>query len=369
MKNKCIICGKEFESKTIRAKYCSKVCANRNRFNRTREEWHQEMLSAYDEVKRLYDLGLNDIQIAEKVGRSNSWVRSARLTLGLEKQLTPIQKKVFELRNQGKCCVEIADLLKINYRIVHQASKAIGKPFTEEEKLHSIEIGKRKALEIQYGNINDVQIKFISEHHPSFIWVSGTHGGNDFMELKCRKCNSVIRKSAVTVRKAKTINCPVCAEIHKQEQIQERENERIKREQAKIERFWSQNFEQASFNMKECPECGLLFIGKYKYCSDDCKRKSLNRKMDQRIRKKYKSNTDITLKKLFNRDKGVCWLCGDKCDYEDYSRDEKGSFIAGKNYPSIDHVYPLSKGGVHSWNNVRLAHFYCNTIKSDKVVS
>ena len=369
MEKICVVCGKSFEAKTKRAKYCCKVCANHSRFNRTREEWHQDVLSTYDEVKKLYDLGLNDVQIAKQIGKSSVLVRNVRLKLNLKKQLTPIQKNVLELRNQGKCCVEIADLLKIDCKIVQQASKAIGMPFTEEEKLLSIEIGKAKAIKNHYGDIDGLQIKFIEEHHPSFIWVSGTHGGNDFMELKCRKCNSVIRKSAVTVRKAKTINCPVCAEIHKQEQIQERENERIKREQAKIERFWSQNFEQASFNMKECPECGLLFIGKYKYCSDDCKRKSLNRKMDQRIRKKYKSNTDITLKKLFNRDKGVCWLCGDKCDYEDYSRDEKGSFIAGKNYPSIDHVYPLSKGGVHSWNNVRLAHFYCNTIKSDKVVS
>lgn len=365
----CVVCGKKFEAQTNRAKYCSKVCANHSRFKQTQRERHEKAFFDCNEVEKLYNLGLNDIQIAEQLERSITWVRNARLELGLKKQLTLRQKEVLELRKQGKCCVEIADLLGIERTNVKVIAKKIGMPFSEQEIQKSIEIGKKKALKIQFGDINDVQIRFIEDHHPSFIWVSGTHGGNDFMELKCRKCNSVIRKSAVTVRKAKTINCPVCSKIHKQEQIQERENERIKREQAKIERFWSQNFEQASFNMKECPECGLLFIGKYKYCSDDCKRKSLNRKMDQRIRKKYKSNTDITLKKLFNRDKGVCWLCGDKCDYEDYSRDEKGSFIAGKNYPSIDHVYPLSKGGVHSWNNVRLAHFYCNTIKSDKVVS
>lgn len=42
--------------------------------------------------------------------------------------------------------------------------------------------------------------------------------------------------------------------------------------------------------------------------------------------------------------------------------------VVGKTYPSIDHVFPLSKGGLHSWDNVKLAHHYCNTIKSDKVV-
>ena len=327
--------------------------------------------SDYSEVKKYYDLGLNYIQIAKQVGMSVSWVHNARWTLGLKKQLTPIQKKVLELRKQGKCCAEIADLLKIDCRIVQQASKAIGMPFTEEEKLRSIEIGKRKAIEIKYGNINDVQIEFIAEHHPSFIWVSGTHGGNGFMEIQCKECKSIIKRSSVTLRHRDNAQCPICSEMLKQKQIEEeRERRRERREQERINRFWNQTFEQSSFNLKSCPECGLFFIGKTKYCSEDCKRKNQNRKMDHRIRKIYKkSNTDITLKKLFNRDKGVCWICGDKCDYEDYSRDEKGSFIVGKNYPSIDHVYPLSKGGSHSWDNVKLAHFYCNTIKSDKVVS
>lgn len=367
MEKICVVCGNRFEAKTNRAKYCSKVCANHSRFKQTQRERHEKAFFDCNEVEKLYNLGLNDIQIAEQLERSITWVRNARLELGLKKQLTSRQKEVLELRNQGKCCVEIADLLKIDCKIVQQASKAIGKPFTEEEKLRSIEIGKRKAIKTKYGDINDVQIRFIEEHHPSWIWVSGTHGGNGFMEIQCKECKSIIKRSAVTLRKRDNTQCPICSEILKQKQIEE---ERKKREQDKINRFWNQDFEQSSFNWKSCSECGLFFIGKTKYCSEDCKRKNQNRKMDHRIRNIYKkSNTDITLKKLFNRDKGICWICGNKCDYEDYSRDEKGSFIVGKNYPSIDHVYPLSKGGLHTWNNIKLAHCYCNTIKSDKVVS
>ena len=41
------------------------------------------------------------------------------------------------------------------------------------------------------------------------------------------------------------------------------------------------------------------------------------------------------------------------------------TFISGNNYPSIDHVIPVSKGGTHTWDNVKLAHRHCNTMKSN----
>jgi len=44
------------------------------------------------------------------------------------------------------------------------------------------------------------------------------------------------------------------------------------------------------------------------------------------------------------------------------------TFIAGNMYPSIDHVVPLSRGGLHEWGNVKLAHRICNSIKKDNDV-
>ena len=76
---------------------------------------------------------------------------------------------------------------------------------------------------------------------------------------------------------------------------------------------------------------------------------------------------DITLEALFRRDKGVCHICGGQCDWEDMRYNADGYKIAGDMYPSIDHVMPVSKGGLHAWSNVRLAHRYCNTIKCDAV--
>lgn len=77
------------------------------------------------------------------------------------------------------------------------------------------------------------------------------------------------------------------------------------------------------------------------------------------------ADRDITLLELFDRDKGICQICGKRCDYHDYELRDK-VFIAGNFYPSIDHIKPLSKGGSHTWDNVQLAHRQCNSIKNAK---
>ena len=123
-----------------------------------------------------------------------------------------------------------------------------------------------------------------------------------------------------------------------------------------------------------CECCGELFIPKRnnnKYCSEHCKKKANNKKRetvrDKRLKENGEIDLTITLEKLYKRDDGVCKICGKKCDYNDYKKDENGTFIAGNNYPSIDHIIPISKGGQHIWENVQLAHMWCNSIKNNKV--
>ena len=70
----------------------------------------------------------------------------------------------------------------------------------------------------------------------------------------------------------------------------------------------------------------------------------------------------ITLKALIERDNGVCQICGRPVDINDV----KDGHIR-KNYPTIDHIIPLSKGGPHTWNNVQLAHMGCNSGKCDRI--
>lgn len=71
-----------------------------------------------------------------------------------------------------------------------------------------------------------------------------------------------------------------------------------------------------------------------------------------------KYDSTVTLSKLIVRQKGICQICGKAVD----ESDRRGNII-GCDYPSIDHIKPISKGGSHTWDNVQLAHMKCNSLK------
>lgn len=61
---------------------------------------------------------------------------------------------------------------------------------------------------------------------------------------------------------------------------------------------------------------------------------------------------EITLNKVYERDNGICQLCRTFCN---------------KANASIDHKIPISRGGAHTWDNVQLAHFNCNSAKGNRI--
>ena len=112
---------------------------------------------------------------------------------------------------------------------------------------------------------------------------------------------------------------------------------------------------------RECKWCGKVFRSERgnSFCSTECRRKSENRSHDRRLKRNGKMDYSINLHKLYKRDKGICKLCGKPVFYvDDIQSDE---------YPSIDHIIPISKGGLHQWDNVQLAHRGCNTEKGDEL--
>ena len=122
----------------------------------------------------------------------------------------------------------------------------------------------------------------------------------------------------------------------------------------------------------ECVICKNKYIAHHpfsKYCSGSCSRKA-ERERTGRPKHRYKGITidkDITLKKLAARDHNQCQICGLLVDWNDYIKTDKTT-ICGDMYPSIDHIRPISLGGMHSWGNVQLAHRGCNTKKRNKYI-
>lgn len=57
---------------------------------------------------------------------------------------------------------------------------------------------------------------------------------------------------------------------------------------------------------------------------------------------------------VLERDDGVCGICGGDVDPFDFH---------------VDHKVPISRGGLHSYDNVHVAHPMCNWRKADKTLS
>jgi 5-methylcytosine-specific restriction endonuclease McrA len=64
-----------------------------------------------------------------------------------------------------------------------------------------------------------------------------------------------------------------------------------------------------------------------------------------------------TLAEIAARDRATCQLCG--------KRVAMAKQVPHSKAPTIDHVLPLARGGDDTRANVQLAHFLCNSLKSD----
>lgn len=125
---------------------------------------------------------------------------------------------------------------------------------------------------------------------------------------------------------------------------------------------------------RECPICGKRFGGdeRKQYCSKQCKDIScrMSHSKAHSAKSRYKGDIvvdkDINLKKLYKRDKGICYICGSITSFNDKRLSNRGNETCGKHYPSIDHIIPIKAGGLHSWDNVRLACLSCNQSKGSK---
>lgn len=212
--------------------------------------------------------------------------------------------------------------------------------------------------------------RYIEERTPQFEYAGNFTGIDGFVDLKCKICGTITKRSFVSVKHG-TATCGFCVEetrkqkaekraeqkdAQKREAKEKKKAERDARNKAKIRELMLTN-SYSQIAMKQCPVCQSLFVGKRKYCSDECRIKNY-----WNIKGEYRYL--FPLEELYERDNGICYLCGKPCDWND-KEEKNGVIVYGNNYPSRDHVIPKSKGGEHSWENLRLAHRLCNTRKSN----
>jgi|GEM_PF-3546298 hypothetical protein len=89
---------------------------------------------------------------------------------------------------------------------------------------------------------------------------------------------------------------------------------------------------------------------KRKYHSDPEFRARLNLSIERRRALKLGNGPAdlIKAKQVWDRDKGICGICGKPVPFEKFE---------------LDHIRPLSKGGTHTFSNVQVAHRSCNSRK------
>ena len=97
-------------------------------------------------------------------------------------------------------------------------------------------------------------------------------------------------------------------------------------------------------------------------CSDACKREAIREK-DRRQnmrRRSARTGEPYTLRSLYDRSCGICHLCDGPVDYSLPANHPMG--------PTVDHLLPLSHGGIDCDSNVALAHWSCNIKRGNRLL-
>lgn len=370
------------------------------------------------EALRIHDEGLSIKQTAERMGVAYETVRRYLRASGI-----PLVKKS---TNKGmrklpcgslKHCSSLIRMLIVDGIAANEIAKVIGcSPSTvtnfksrhgmTDYKLYSVET-KREAVRLVLSGMSDYQVAdMLGVNHGTVgNWaraagiVRGKGGGcvarnnaarsskaapkrmarvrdaigesfevvretrKDWFLLRCRECGHEFERRVDLHCKT---TCPECMRL---EVERHKEEHRAKSEQEQ-KRALMQRLVNLLAYEHVCPECGRKFrhSNPYKvYCTARCAQHHKGNGDSVKRAKKNGAEYDcsISLDKLIDRDGLACYLCGKTCTKEDK---RWGTF--GPDYPTIDHVIPLSKGGSHTWDNVKVACGECNcVVKGAKVLA
>lgn len=189
-----------------------------------------------------------------------------------------------------------------------------------------------------------------------------------YCSTKCREIPDELKKVNLYKPNLKVSRqCIYCSKVFETGRANQKFCNKDCSYQYRLKQLHEQRKDEATHYSKRCKECGKHFTctrSKAKYCSSACNIRCGNRQKEttrrKRIMKNGKVDWDISIERLLKRDGHVCYLCGEQVITNIDTNDDY--------YPSIEHIIPVSKGGTHTWGNVKLAHRYCNTIKGDKMI-
>lgn len=161
--------------------------------------------------------------------------------------------------------------------------------------------------------------------------------------------------------KNQTQTCQLCGKSFKYKQLR-----KYCSKKCQIKALHKSNQENGMWEKKikqTCGYCGKTYYvaqcqNLFKFCSNKCCNAFWGKKY--RANKKNVVSKDYSFAEVCEKDKYICQLCGKPVD-------------TSLNYPdpmsaSIDHIYPISKGGPDIIENVQLTHLSCNIRKNNKII-
>lgn len=351
----------------------------------TREERKHQT----EEIIILIEKGIEPKDIAERVGccltkvYNTAKANGYKITKRINRKDIPIET-IEAMKNDASSGMK-SEEIGLKYKIPASSAKEICRGYFTNINQYGL-IGTAKS--------GDRISERIAECIPNWEYAGNYTGTDGKCDIRCKTCGTVKTVCSQAIRK-RFARCSVCFErerIERKEQEQKRREEReaakkqlqaetaeerrqrIRQREREREKEKRRRERLEHITFTSCMGCGAMFLyddrTHQKYCSKQCARRLRQKKKEvvRRIRTKAQMvDNDITLEKLYQRDGGICYLCGRVCDWNDRVVID-GTVICGDNYPSIEHVIPLSKDGKHSWANVKLACRKCNNHKRDNII-
>lgn len=375
MSRKCLVCGKEFESRNNAQKCCSLKCSSLRK-------------KITDKIKISNKKLICETCGVEFVGNKNNKFCSKKCKINSLEEKKKVHthtcivcQNTFKNRNvRGKFCSEECkyEWIKNNPRYLLSCE------YCRKEFKSNTKNQKYCSNECYTSKIRDNREKCVCKNcNKVFYKRKHYNDKNLYCSSKC---------SAEYMRKNRKRYCTICGLelVMYQKKYCSKECQEIDKIKNYTCEYCGEKFQSATkkkycsdkcrrnkqfvSEVKKCKYCGELFKTQFKkskiYCSNICSRKMKkiysklsNGKRAELLKINGQIDSDITLRKLYKKENGICAICGGKCDYKDYKLDDYKNFIIGNQYPSIDHIIPISKGGTHTWQNIQLAHRICNSYK------